>query len=261
MLWKPATVGEELFLCLYTGLGHPIELKGALGADLSFLVSESGFVDAVRLVATLEIFTRCIRRARLFFVTESHNRASTLGAILRKEFELPLNFSEDRKFCELAKLAGQIAEEKIRNKNIERAAMGRGRLFCYLCGQELATKGHFGKKLTIEHVWPISLGGETSEGNLLPACEACNSHRGHTISWATGPLHSTYLSSDEKPSRDLKLSLALARLVRKARSGHGPLLTLKQAALKLHPLVEQLKVPPGSRHLYFEIFQQAQAQS
>lgn len=207
MLWKPSTAGEELFLSLYAGLGEPIEVSGGRGMELDFLVSQKDFAYSVRVVATLEVFMRIIRRARLFFLNQGHNSAQMLGPLLRRELDLPPRFTDDKKFCELAKRVGQIAEQKRRDKNIESAAMGRGRLHCYLCGHELATKGRPGKKLSIEHVWPISLGGETVEANLLPACGPCNSHRKHTVSWATGPLHSTFLSADETPSRDLTLSV------------------------------------------------------
>src|SRR3546814_15014473 len=77
--------------------------------------------------------------------------------------------------------------------------MGELGMQCYMCGRALTRRGNAGvDKYTVEHLWPISFGGETIEGNLLPACANCNSRRKHMLSWAWGPVQSTYLHSSEK---------------------------------------------------------------
>ena len=43
---------------------------------------------------------------------------------------------------------------------------------CHYCG------GHFpGDTLTMDHVVPISRGGKTTRGNLVPSCKKCNSNK------------------------------------------------------------------------------------
>lgn len=43
---------------------------------------------------------------------------------------------------------------------------------CHYCGQ--ATKP---KDLTMDHVVPISRGGKSTKGNVVPACKACNNKK------------------------------------------------------------------------------------
>ncbi|WP_164709804.1 HNH endonuclease [Euzebya pacifica] len=52
---------------------------------------------------------------------------------------------------------------------------------CIYCGRN-STEAD-GKRLTVEHVWPSSLGGDTDFENLAPACKGCNSARNHAALW------------------------------------------------------------------------------
>jgi 5-methylcytosine-specific restriction endonuclease McrA len=51
---------------------------------------------------------------------------------------------------------------------------------CYLCGRilnyQLAQKQR-DDDITLDHVWPRSLGGDSEESNLLPSCRKCNEHK------------------------------------------------------------------------------------
>ena len=40
---------------------------------------------------------------------------------------------------------------------------------CYYCGSRISTK-----ELTMDHIVPISRGGKTTKGNVVPACKTCN---------------------------------------------------------------------------------------
>lgn len=40
---------------------------------------------------------------------------------------------------------------------------------CHYCGQPVKPQD-----LTMDHVVPISRGGKTTKGNVVPACKACN---------------------------------------------------------------------------------------
>lgn len=65
---------------------------------------------------------------------------------------------------------------------------------CHLCGREGAT--------TIDHIVPVSLGGDDSLENLRPAHASCNSSRGATslANWFTRhPIHS---GARAAPSRE-----------------------------------------------------------
>lgn len=263
MLWRPVTEGESLFLRLFEGLGHRVVLQGPDDVGLDFLLAPSRFRDFTRLAATLEVFLRCVRRVTEFYEAESHMPPATLGSILGREVGLPARLYRDRQFCESAKQTGRIVATRLRPKSIEHNAMRTERPYCYLCGIPLTKTRGAHDQFTIEHLWPLSLGGSTIEDNLLPACKNCNDSRQHFITWAWGPVQSTYhaRSGTEPPPRDLRLSLALARLmlVAAGRPGAARLLTLKEAAKTITPVVPSLNIATGRRYLYFELFSQIEA--
>jgi 5-methylcytosine-specific restriction endonuclease McrA len=45
---------------------------------------------------------------------------------------------------------------------------------CVYCGEQFAAD-----ELTLDHVQPRVHGGDRSEGNLVTACKACNTRKGH----------------------------------------------------------------------------------
>lgn len=55
------------------------------------------------------------------------------------------------------------------------------------CGYCLTPAALIGAPLEIEHIIPVSLGGETEEDNLWLACSFCNAYKGNRIA-ARDPL-------------------------------------------------------------------------
>lgn len=43
---------------------------------------------------------------------------------------------------------------------------------CHYCGEAVKPK-----ELTMDHVVPVSRGGKSSKGNLVPACKECNTKK------------------------------------------------------------------------------------
>ena len=43
---------------------------------------------------------------------------------------------------------------------------------CHYCGHKFATA-----ELTMDHIVPISRGGLSNKGNVVPACKACNQNK------------------------------------------------------------------------------------
>jgi 5-methylcytosine-specific restriction endonuclease McrA len=50
----------------------------------------------------------------------------------------------------------------------------RDELRCVYCGEQFPVE-----ELTLDHVQPRVRGGDRSEGNLVTACKACNTLKGH----------------------------------------------------------------------------------
>jgi HNH endonuclease len=66
---------------------------------------------------------------------------------------------------------------------------------CYLCGFALDAKADDADNafLTLEHLWPTSLGGDSVEDNLLPACRRCQEAKGDAVSWEWLNVHNLVL--------------------------------------------------------------------
>ncbi|WP_082729098.1 HNH endonuclease [Burkholderia sp. LA-2-3-30-S1-D2] len=258
MLWKASTYGEELFLVLYRELGKKISVGIPDNVGFNFLVSPSRFEEFTRLSATLEIFLRCVRCAKKFHEDEPHMPARNLGRMLRIHTDIPAFLYDNQIFCEFAKQTGRIAAEEKRSDQIERNALSVEPAQCYLCGVSLTKKKNARDQCTVEHIWPLSLGGETVEENIIPACKDCNDKRSNTITWAWGPVQSTFhtRSGNANPPGQLKLSLAIARLMLAASANERRPITLKDAAKKIRPVLPDLNIEEGQTYLYFELFQQ-----
>ncbi len=50
---------------------------------------------------------------------------------------------------------------------------------CVYCGEVFPREA-----LTLDHVQPRMRGGDNSEGNIVPACFACNAEKGSLPAWA-----------------------------------------------------------------------------
>ncbi len=47
---------------------------------------------------------------------------------------------------------------------------------CHYCGQKTPPK-----ELTMDHIVPISRGGRSTKGNLVPCCKECNNRKKHLL--------------------------------------------------------------------------------
>lgn len=76
---------------------------------------------------------------------------------------------------------------------------------CYLCATPL-TNEHSRQQapedaitITLDHLWPSSAGGESTESNLLPACNDCQQKKGDAISWEWLNIHNFIRPSTPSP--------------------------------------------------------------
>jgi hypothetical protein len=258
MLWRPMTAGEDAFLCIYRAIGRHIEFTMPQPLTLDFLVCETSFREFMRLVATLELFLRSLRGSISLYRVIGHLPPLDFGKRLHREEDLPRTLYDDRKFCELMKRAAQISTQqrpcpRSIAKDVRDASNN-----CYMCDVLLTRKSGDRNEATLDHLWPLSLGGESNEGNLIAACRDCNEKRKNSVTWAWGPVQSTYYQHlpTISPNVDLRFSLAMARLMTEAsgqRTGDG-LATLKAAAVRISPLFPAIKITDDRHRVYFELF-------
>ena len=74
-----------------------------------------------------------------------------------------ISFEEDKQ---------QIAKEKLKAKDLKKTQWWMNKKstgICYYC------KGMFKpKELTMDHIVPLSRGGKSKKGNVVPCCKECN---------------------------------------------------------------------------------------
>lgn len=262
MLWRPATRGEEMFLEIHKIIGSKINFESEHDGGLNYLYSQDLYEEFAGYVATIEVFLRCVRRARKELKEHEMISSSNLGSILRREEGLPPSLCDNRKFCEIVKLTGKIVCKSKRDGDLEKAVMdAEKRKDCYLCGVQFSNKSGFER--TADHIWPLSMGGATIEENILPACEDCNRKRGHAITWAWWPIQSFYYQhkAGKNPQSELRLSMAMARIMMEA-SGRGTrrgiISTLKDAARRLWPAFPISDYDTTVPLVYFEMLKKVE---
>ena len=65
-----------------------------------------------------------------------------------------------------------VAAERRRAQTLKQSAWWKQQLqrgICHYCGKEVGADN-----LTMDHVVPVSRGGRSTKGNVVPACDACN---------------------------------------------------------------------------------------
>lgn len=69
----------------------------------------------------------------------------------------------------------QIKKERRKARELRTSQWWKRRLskgVCYYCGRSAPPK-----ELTMDHIVPISRGGKTTKGNVVPACKQCNNNK------------------------------------------------------------------------------------
>ena len=65
-----------------------------------------------------------------------------------------------------------VAAERKRAQALKQSGWWKQQLqrgVCHYCGKQVGAA-----KLTMDHVVPVSRGGRSTKGNVVPACDACN---------------------------------------------------------------------------------------
>lgn len=265
-MWKAVTPGEEVFLSLY-GETEPVGKTLKSGGLYESLVSPERFTQFTRITAALEVLIRLLGTGKYLLSSDQSATPGDLkSAVNREGINLPPKIRNDDRFWESLRNAADhfCHEDDLRDslKSISSNIYRAHRAQCYLCGHKITTdKADRIHHRSIDHIWPISLGGSNVPGNLLPACCDCNSKKSGVGTWAWGPVQSTRLIKSKKnPDNNLSLSLGIARMMLYAeRHGTHRFMTLKDSVEKLFPACIDLKPREDRQEVYFEIFQRIEA--
>ena len=73
----------------------------------------------------------------------------------------------------------QIKREKEKARKLRQTSWWMRKIqggICHYCGQKVGRV-----QLTMDHVVPISRGGKSKKGNLVPACKECNNKKKYLL--------------------------------------------------------------------------------
>lgn len=106
---------------------------------------------------------------------------------------------------------------------------------CYCCGDVLwAPEFETPRRdISLDHIWPRTLGGVSTPDNLLPICETCNGLKQDRASWSVyGVLYDHAFVERGGPDAERMLGLALHRCAAGSLAV-AQYLTLKEAFVRL----------------------------
>jgi 5-methylcytosine-specific restriction endonuclease McrA len=72
-------------------------------------------------------------------------------------------------------LKQHIAREKLKARKLRNSQWWKNRIakgICYYCQKQFAPED-----LTMDHIVPLSRGGHSTKGNVVPCCKPCNSRK------------------------------------------------------------------------------------
>lgn len=94
---------------------------------------------------------------------------------LRLGWDLPVKLEGEFEFIEEAQLKREKAKAReLRHSQWWKNLRGQG--VCYYCQRRFNAKD-----LTMDHKIPISRGGKSVKGNLVPACKECNNQKKYLL--------------------------------------------------------------------------------
>lgn len=237
------TQGEALFSLIRKSLFRSYgQIENHPWLEKWSLVNE--WSDFIEQATCLFILGRLLRVARHKDLQHSDKKLSEreLFSFVNNEFEI--DRTELREWVRLTVLAAEVSSKDCSPaiaKSIRNWA-STSHQSCYLCDINLdfTVGSQADNAYTLEHVWPRSYGGDSSEQeNLLPACKQCNSARKKDLAlWSATAVHSVnlkVLASDnarDKIEGPIKYSIHQRHLLKFAVENR---VTLKAAALKVGP--------------------------
>jgi 5-methylcytosine-specific restriction endonuclease McrA len=74
---------------------------------------------------------------------------------------------------------GDIIREKQKARKLRQSAWWQRKIskgICYYCGRSVDPR-----ELTMDHIVPLTRGGTSTKGNLVPACKDCNNKKKYLL--------------------------------------------------------------------------------
>ncbi len=247
MTIRPTTQGEHLFLLLRDQVLESFGQGHAKWANFCSLMTEIGgrpeFGGYLRGVASIHVMRRLLR----FWEVERKNTAQEsqyvrkVARYVQSDVIPSLGAEDASRLARAVISAEKSSRQTISDKLRARLIGGRPVLRCYLCPAELDPRAPEGSAafLTLEHVWPQSVGGDSVEENLLPACIRCQETTKDTLSWEWFSVHNLVLPIEPSAGAIASVSrrgFYARHFMEAMRTAGEQHLTLKEAFVRLGPI-------------------------
>jgi len=242
-----ATSGERLFFEVRDRALVSIGVGGGNGNEVNELISEIGgtteFSDYIRGILAVHAVRRLLRywKREQELIQGEHLYVKRLSRFIKDNMFSSLSDAEITKLARLVIAATKASDNRISQTVRKRVLSETKTLSCYLCGRSLDVAVDEGDErlVTLEHVWPCSVGGESIEVNLLPACVRCQEAKKDSFSWEWFNIHNLVLPT--APSEEALKSIAQpARIARHYLQALSECrehqLTLKEAFRRIGPM-------------------------
>ena len=220
MRWIPVTPGEDLFLLVRDHILPALSPSRTVWHQLRELLSYAGgsdwFDDYIRGAVSIHVLRRLLRH----WGDESEQtndllQEKMISRFITQEVFPGLGSALVTRLARLTVRAGRTSYQSISQALCKRVLGGATDIRCYLCAKPLdpvVPDGHE-SFLSLDHIWPSSLGGESVEENLIPACRVCQNDKADSPSWEWLNVHN--LVWPRTPSDDARQRVTrVARIAR-----------------------------------------------
>lgn len=250
-MMKKTTAGEYLFYLIRDDVLDQTGKRNVSWSNIGTLLNDptgiSEYTQYIKGATAVHVTRRLLRfwsSERRFSSNESLH-VSKVTAFVRREVFPGLSDSIVTKVSRSVVKAVNSSWRAI-TPQVRKNVIGENKsLSCYLCARPLdqKAKAESDSFLTLEHLWPTSIGGDSIEDNLIPACSTCQKITKDTAAWewlnVQNHVFSTTPSEDELTAlpRNVKYAKHYFEATKLADRDH---LSLKQAFMKLGPIKSPL---------------------
>ena len=262
---KPVTAGERLYLHVRDEIldlcGEGSMRWANAGALFDTLSGASDYLAYVKGAAAIHATRRLLRHwsDERASVAEESLHVRKVAIFVRTEVFPSVGEEVSRKIARAVIEAERASRQSV-SRSCRTAVLRESKQhFCYLCGYRLDAAAAAGSSnhLSLEHLWPMALGGDSIEENLLPACDRCQIDTQDTVSWEWPNIHNLVLppapSADAMNSVDRGVRYARHYLLA-LRSCEGESLSLKQAFIRIGPMKNPIShSPTGLPVTFFDL--------
>lgn len=249
---KKTTMGEKLFYLIRDEILDQTGQRDLTWSNIGTLFNDvSGnpeFAHYIKGATSIYVMRRLLRfwKQEHILTANESQYVRQVSSFIKQEVFPSLDNTLVSKLSRAVIQADQVSKKDISPSVKKFVIRERTKLTCYLCGCHLdqKAKSNDDAYLTIEHLWPTSIGGDSIEGNLLPACLECQEVTKNTASWEWLNAHNFVFSiSPSKDELDWKRNRRIffaKHYYEATKLANSNNLSLKEAFLKIGPIKRPL---------------------